>query len=78
MLGVRSSRDHASTFSIYGPLAEYQNARNDRGRVVRHKFCFQWCEEQGVPWWFAEEMAETGTVFILKQNSILRFPQLRR
>lgn len=26
--------------------AEYQPAENERGRVVRYKFAFQWCEAQ--------------------------------
>ena len=30
---------------------EYQPASNDRGRVVRYKFAFQWCPSQGEPWW---------------------------
>ncbi|KAJ7217321.1 hypothetical protein GGX14DRAFT_358383 [Mycena pura] len=25
------------------------------GKVVRYKFAFQWCEDQGQPWWFEED-----------------------
>lgn len=35
----------------YSLLAEYQTASNELGRVVRYKFAFRWCEEQGEPWW---------------------------
>ncbi|KAH7916571.1 2OG-Fe(II) oxygenase superfamily-domain-containing protein [Hygrophoropsis aurantiaca] len=31
--------------------AERQSADNSRGHVIRYKFAFQWCEEQGFPWW---------------------------
>ncbi|KAH7925520.1 hypothetical protein BV22DRAFT_1033889 [Leucogyrophana mollusca] len=33
--------------------AERQPASNERGHVVRYKFAFQWCEEQGHPWWIS-------------------------
>lgn len=29
--------------------AEYQPAENERGRVIRYKFAFQWCESQVIP-----------------------------
>ncbi|KAK0220197.1 hypothetical protein IW262DRAFT_1272276 [Armillaria fumosa] len=32
--------------------SELQPANNDRGRVVRYKFAFQWYESQGQPWWW--------------------------
>jgi len=24
---------------------------NDKSRCVKFKFAFQWCDEQGEPWW---------------------------
>lgn len=38
-------------YTIVHAWAEYQFAENERGRVVRYKFAFQWCESQGEPWW---------------------------
>ncbi|KAF9004804.1 hypothetical protein BDQ17DRAFT_1354723 [Cyathus striatus] len=38
-------------YMIINAWAEYQPAANDRGRVVRYKFAFQWCDSQGTPWW---------------------------
>ncbi|KAF7783026.1 hypothetical protein Agabi119p4_2402 [Agaricus bisporus var. burnettii] len=38
-------------YTIVHAWAEYQPAENERGRVVRYKFAFQWCEAQGEPWW---------------------------
>ncbi|KAF9452750.1 hypothetical protein P691DRAFT_756135 [Macrolepiota fuliginosa MF-IS2] len=38
-------------YTIVHAWAEYQPAGNERGRVVRYKFAFQWCESQGDPWW---------------------------
>ncbi|XP_006460754.1 hypothetical protein AGABI2DRAFT_117682 [Agaricus bisporus var. bisporus H97] len=38
-------------YTIVHAWAEYQPAENERGRVVRYKFAFQWCETQGEPWW---------------------------
>ncbi|KAH8107752.1 hypothetical protein BXZ70DRAFT_9324 [Cristinia sonorae] len=35
-------------------LAEKQNASGSNGQVVRYKFAFQWCQEQGDPWWWNE------------------------
>ncbi|PCH43386.1 hypothetical protein WOLCODRAFT_164397 [Wolfiporia cocos MD-104 SS10] len=38
-------------YRIVHTWAEQQVAQNTRGYVVRYKFAFQWCEEQGNPWW---------------------------
>ncbi|KXN90984.1 hypothetical protein AN958_03051 [Leucoagaricus sp. SymC.cos] len=38
-------------YTIVHAWAEYQSAENQRGRVIRYKFVFQWCESQGEPWW---------------------------
>ncbi|TFK44332.1 hypothetical protein BDQ12DRAFT_730402 [Crucibulum laeve] len=38
-------------YMIIHAWAEYHPANNERGRVVRYKFAFQWCEGQGAPWW---------------------------
>ncbi|TFK68699.1 hypothetical protein BDN72DRAFT_768985 [Pluteus cervinus] len=38
-------------YTIVAAWAEYQPAHNERGRVVRYKFAFRWCESQGQPWW---------------------------
>lgn len=32
-------------------IAEYEEALNDNSRCVKFKFAFQWCDEQGEPWW---------------------------
>ncbi|THV05004.1 hypothetical protein K435DRAFT_834976 [Dendrothele bispora CBS 962.96] len=35
---------------------EYEEKTStERGRVVRFKFSFQWCEDQGEPWWWWKE-----------------------
>ncbi|KAL0956319.1 hypothetical protein HGRIS_002472 [Hohenbuehelia grisea] len=39
-------------YLIKDAWAEYQPAMNEAGRVVRYKFAFQWCSNQGAPWWF--------------------------
>ncbi|KAJ6619652.1 hypothetical protein B0H10DRAFT_1713306, partial [Mycena sp. CBHHK59/15] len=36
-------------YSIVHVWAEYEASTT--GRVVRRKFAFQWCEDQGQPWW---------------------------
>ncbi|KAK0458732.1 uncharacterized protein EV420DRAFT_1270141 [Desarmillaria tabescens] len=38
-------------YKITHVWSELQPANNDRGRVVRYKFAFQWYESQGQPWW---------------------------
>ncbi|KAH9935697.1 uncharacterized protein B0H18DRAFT_420760 [Fomitopsis serialis] len=38
-------------YRIAHAWAEEQPAQNAHGSVVRYKFAFQWCEEQGAPWW---------------------------
>ncbi|KAJ3724864.1 hypothetical protein C8R42DRAFT_463116 [Lentinula raphanica] len=39
--------------------AEYETTK-DRQKHVRFKFSFQWCEEQGEPWWHATENKSMG------------------
>lgn len=51
MLGVRIDSQNKCSCSDFWLLAEYQTAGNESGRVVRYKFAFRWCEEQGEPWW---------------------------
>ncbi|KNZ72045.1 hypothetical protein J132_04959 [Termitomyces sp. J132] len=46
-------------YTISHAWAEYHPAENMRGRVVRYKFAFQWCDGQGQPWWTAQ--AEEGS-----------------
>ncbi|KAJ6582334.1 hypothetical protein B0H19DRAFT_1118091 [Mycena capillaripes] len=44
-------------YKIIHMWAEYQPSNsNANGRVVRYKFAFQWCEGQGEPWWFKEDL----------------------
>ncbi|KAF8973055.1 hypothetical protein BDZ97DRAFT_1648790 [Flammula alnicola] len=38
-------------YTVAHVWAEYQVANNESGRVVRYKFAFRWCEDQGWPWW---------------------------
>ncbi|PPQ76611.1 hypothetical protein CVT24_011328 [Panaeolus cyanescens] len=38
-------------YTISHMWAEYQDAKNEQGRVVRYKFAFRWCDSQGPPWW---------------------------
>ena len=45
--------------TIFG-LAETHSATNERGRVVRYKFAFQWCESQGEPWWIKQSREDLG------------------
>ncbi|KAJ3778699.1 hypothetical protein FB446DRAFT_631376, partial [Lentinula raphanica] len=39
--------------------AEYETTK-DRQKHVRFKFSFQWCDEQGEPWWHATENKSMG------------------
>lgn len=38
--------------------AEYQSTPDGSGRVIRWKFAFQWCDEQGAPWWMTPKDLE--------------------
>ena len=40
--------------------AEYQSASTTAGRVVRYKFAFQWCENQGQPWWWPSSLQKAA------------------
>ena len=40
--------------------AEEQPAQTASGSVVRYKFAFQWCEEQGAPWWLTPKSVPHG------------------
>jgi hypothetical protein len=51
MLGVCIEFESRCSCSDSSLLAEYQSAGNESGRVVRYKFAFRWCEDQGEPWW---------------------------
>ncbi|EGO00090.1 hypothetical protein SERLA73DRAFT_52598, partial [Serpula lacrymans var. lacrymans S7.3] len=67
-------------FWISHAWAEYQPASNTRGRVVRYKFAFQWCEEQGPPWWIPKTDEDnctppTNTRFVLQHASKVYIPQ---
>ncbi|KAG7448720.1 uncharacterized protein BT62DRAFT_929814 [Guyanagaster necrorhizus] len=42
-------------YKITHVWSELQPANNDRGRVVRYKFAFQWYESQGQPWWLTSK-----------------------
>ncbi|KAJ7509581.1 hypothetical protein B0H11DRAFT_1252644 [Mycena galericulata] len=45
-------------YKITHTWAEYQpSSSNASGRVVRYKFAFQWCEDQGQPWWLEDTPA---------------------
>lgn len=56
--------------------SELQPANNDRGRVVRYKFAFQWYESQGQPWWWltSEDLPVTDTDAPIAINSVLNPP----
>ncbi|PBK79909.1 hypothetical protein ARMGADRAFT_1172179 [Armillaria gallica] len=56
--------------------SELQPANNDRGRVVRYKFAFQWYESQGQPWWWltSEDLPITNTDAPTAINSVLNPP----
>ncbi|KAF8160743.1 hypothetical protein B0H34DRAFT_697920 [Crassisporium funariophilum] len=41
-------------YTIVNAWAEYQPANTESGQVVRYKFAFQWCDDQGVPWWLEQ------------------------
>ncbi|KDR75145.1 hypothetical protein GALMADRAFT_122759 [Galerina marginata CBS 339.88] len=47
-------------YTIAHAWAEYQPANNESGRVVRYKFAFRWCEQQGPPWWWNRESGADG------------------
>ncbi|KAF8813860.1 hypothetical protein BYT27DRAFT_7334882 [Phlegmacium glaucopus] len=42
-------------YTIAHAWAEYQPANNESGRVVRYKFAFRWCDDQGSPWWITDK-----------------------
>ncbi|KAJ6513520.1 hypothetical protein DFH09DRAFT_941340 [Mycena vulgaris] len=53
---------YAGFYKIIHVWAEYQpSTTNARGRVVRFKFAFQWCEDQGEPWWATEDLNVVAT-----------------
>ncbi|KAL6310396.1 hypothetical protein BKA93DRAFT_721627 [Sparassis latifolia] len=42
-------------YHIRHAWAERQPAKNSRGYVVRYKFAFRWCDQQGDPWWIPSQ-----------------------
>ncbi|KAF8639503.1 hypothetical protein AX17_001408 [Amanita inopinata Kibby_2008] len=51
-------------YTIAYAWAEYQPAENERGRVIRYKFAFRWCDGQGQPWWIQDvcpDMSESSS-----------------
>ncbi|KAA1473949.1 hypothetical protein DENSPDRAFT_780878 [Dentipellis sp. KUC8613] len=42
-------------YRIVHAWAEYQPNGAEAARVIRYKFAFEWCAEQGAPWWCPEE-----------------------
>ncbi|KAI0949242.1 hypothetical protein AcW1_008912 [Taiwanofungus camphoratus] len=48
-------------YHIAHAWAERQPAQNSRGYVVRYKFAFHWCEQQGKPWWISSELSCSNT-----------------
>ncbi|KAF4599529.1 hypothetical protein EYR40_006623 [Pleurotus pulmonarius] len=57
--------------------AEYQKASNQRGRVVRYKFAFQWCSIQGAPWWSHPNVAATPSACV-DQGSAIMYQHVRQ
>ncbi|KAF9501944.1 hypothetical protein BDN71DRAFT_1407155 [Pleurotus eryngii] len=51
--------------------AEYQKASNERGRVVRYKFAFQWCSNQGIPWWLHPNASASPSTHADQGSTIL-------
>ncbi|KAJ6590248.1 hypothetical protein B0H10DRAFT_806878 [Mycena sp. CBHHK59/15] len=48
-------------YRIIHVWAEYQPSTSSAsGRVVRYKFAFQWCEDQGRPWWI--DVCDSGNI----------------
>ncbi|KAF8894103.1 hypothetical protein BD779DRAFT_1783639 [Infundibulicybe gibba] len=45
-------------YTIRYAWAEFEPSNNDRGRVIRYKFVFQWCAGQGEPWWIPRDSNE--------------------
>ncbi|KJA27878.1 hypothetical protein HYPSUDRAFT_62915 [Hypholoma sublateritium FD-334 SS-4] len=45
-------------YTVEHVWAEYQRANNESGHVVRYKFAFRWCEDQGDPWWIPQLPSE--------------------
>lgn len=52
-------------------LAERQFSTSANENVVRYKFAFQWCEEQGDPWWIPSQPVEpsmAGTSCLIRNS----------
>lgn len=58
ILGVCSS--FVFELNLIPHKAEYE----DPGPMVRYKFSFQWCEEQGAPWWIQEPIKPGRPLFL--------------
>ncbi|KAJ7625720.1 hypothetical protein FB45DRAFT_922145 [Roridomyces roridus] len=55
-------------YRIIHAWAEYQPSRsNASGRVVRYKFAFQWCEDQGQPWWWTGPDEDTSAMDVSQE-----------
>ncbi|KZP05944.1 hypothetical protein FIBSPDRAFT_765177 [Athelia psychrophila] len=48
-------------FCITNVWAEYHPLPNASGGAVRYKFCFQWCQSQGDPWWLKSTTKASGS-----------------
>ncbi|KZT01739.1 uncharacterized protein LAESUDRAFT_663299 [Laetiporus sulphureus 93-53] len=60
-------------YRIAHAWAERQPENNVRGYVVRYKFAFQWCEEQGTPWWMTAHDSGQGDVHCCSENDLVAF-----
>ena len=49
-------------------IAEQVKSDNSRGHCVKYKFCFQWCESQGEPWWIPSEKGNTFYFLVIGSN----------
>jgi hypothetical protein len=64
----------AVTFkSLLCIVAECQPAQNNRGAVLRYKFCFQWCESQGNPWWWPPNGEIESIISSISYSSTFRW-----
>ncbi|GBE81144.1 hypothetical protein SCP_0308700 [Sparassis crispa] len=61
-------------YHIRHAWAERQPAKNSRGYVVRYKFAFRWCDQQGDPWWIPSQASAICELVLASDDSTATVP----